>query len=164
MIERAQLGGARGAATVWIRKSAEGTDHRGSFWFRVEHDEEVQRLAKARAQVELVGWVGGERKRLLTRIVAAEPGTGLAIFEGSGELMLAEEPGRGVETGIVKAPAELGVCHLGSKLIAVSKERQPSGWLIWGRYACCGMILVDGLQHEPTAVLVGERRYDLAAG
>ncbi len=96
MIDRAHLGSVRGAATVWIRKSAEGSDHRGSFWFRTEHEEEIQRLVKAGAPVELVGWVAGERRFLTTRLVSADPGTGLALFEGSGELMLAEDLRRDV--------------------------------------------------------------------
>ena len=57
---------------------------------------QVQRLVQAGAPVELLGWVGGERKRLATRILSAEPGTGLAVFEGSGELTVAEEPRRDV--------------------------------------------------------------------
>lgn len=96
MIDRAQLGSVRGVATVWIRKNAEGSDHRGSFWFRGEHEEEIQRLVKAGAPVELVGWIADKRRCLTTRLVSADPGTGLALFEGSGELMLVEEPRRDV--------------------------------------------------------------------
>jgi len=95
-IERAKLGSVRGAATVWIRKHLEGADHRGSFWFRAEHAEEMERLVRVGAPVELVGWVAGERRRLITRLVSAELSTGQAVFEGSGELMLVEEPRRDV--------------------------------------------------------------------
>jgi hypothetical protein len=91
MIERAQLGSARGTATVWIRRHANGADHRGSFWFRAEHEEEVQRLARVGASVELVGWIAGEQRRVMTRIVSAQPAAGTAIFEGSGELVLLED-------------------------------------------------------------------------
>jgi hypothetical protein len=91
MIDRVQLGSARGTATVWIRKTADGSDHRGSFWFRAEHEEEVQRLVSTGAPVELVGWVAGERRRIMTRLVSAQPAAGTAIFEGAGELMLVED-------------------------------------------------------------------------
>jgi len=81
---------------VWVRKQAEGWDHRGSFWFRAEYEEEIQRLVELGAPVELVGWVAGERRRLRTRLLSADANTGMAAFEGSGELVLAEEPRRNV--------------------------------------------------------------------
>jgi len=91
MIDRARLGSVWGVATVYVRRNAEVAEHRGSFWFRAEHDEEIRRLLKAGTPVELVGLVAGERRHLTTRLVSADPGTGLAIFEGSGEPTLAVE-------------------------------------------------------------------------
>jgi hypothetical protein len=94
MMERARLGTARGSATVWIRKQPEGSDHRGSFWFRAEYEDEIQHLVRVGAPVELVGWVAGEWRSLTTRLLSAPPGTGLAIFEGAGELRSLENLGR----------------------------------------------------------------------
>ena len=48
------------------------------------------------APVEIVGWVAGERKRLTTRLLSANATTGMAVFEGTGELTTAEEPRREV--------------------------------------------------------------------
>ena len=62
--------------------------------------------------------------------------------------------------GVVELPRDLEVCELGAELISVSKERNPSGWLLWGNYGCCGMILLDCLREEPLAVVLDGRHFD----
>jgi hypothetical protein len=94
MMDRARLGGVSGAAMVWVRRSSAGSEHRGSFWFRAGQNDEIQDLLLANSPVELVGWVSGEWRHFTTRLVSADPNTGLAVFEGPGEPMAAGERGR----------------------------------------------------------------------
>jgi hypothetical protein len=89
MMDRARLGGVPGAAMVWVRRSVGGPEHRGSFWFRTEQEEEIQRLLAAGVPVEFEGWVAGEWRHLTTKLVSADSSAGLAIFEGHGEPTLA---------------------------------------------------------------------------
>jgi hypothetical protein len=91
MMDRARLGSVPGAAAVWVRRGREGFEHRGSFWFRAEQEDEVRRLLAAGAPVELVGWIEGSWKHLTTRLVSADPSTGLGVFEGPGEPTRAED-------------------------------------------------------------------------
>lgn len=96
MMERARLGSVPGVATVWVRTTGDGPEHRGSFWFRADQDGEVQSLLAAGTPVEFVGWVAGEWRHLTTRLITVDPRAGLAVFEGRGEPVLAAQRSRDV--------------------------------------------------------------------
>ena len=85
-MEQATLGGVPGAGeAVLRRRGPTSSAHRGTFWFKAEHQGEMVRLFDMRAPIEFEGLVDGQRRKIKTTLTSLSVEIGVAFLEGSGE-------------------------------------------------------------------------------
>jgi hypothetical protein len=80
------LGGMAGEGVVLSRASYRARrECRGTFFFRPEHEAALNRLCDRHERIEFEGYIDGVHQRMAATVTAVLPGTGMALFEGSGE-------------------------------------------------------------------------------
>jgi len=84
----ATLGGVPGAGDARSRggRDQKRREWRGTFFFDVQHEAAIEKLAAARAKVPYEGPIDGKPQKVSVTILSYTAGTGAASFEGSGEL------------------------------------------------------------------------------